>query len=161
MVLGEHIMGRTKWLVYYILLHMSSLSAAQNFETGNFIKLGGIDFPLSGGYKIKSDLFIEQGRLVLDKIKGTGLGSTIESSIVITSKEKCGEICNDNFKGNEFLKVLTECSYGDFTSRSLMMSFDGINTLTGVIFIGNKSLGITNNEMLFNQWSNKVCLKNK
>lgn len=152
-------MGRTKWLVCYIFLHISFLSAAQNVEIGNFIKLGGIDFPLSGGYKIHSDLFLEQGRLVLDKIKGIGIGSTTESSIVITSKNKCGEICNENFKGNEFLKVVAECSYGGFTSRSLMMSLNGINTLTGVIFVGNKSLGITNNEMLFNQWSNMICLK--
>lgn len=154
-------MGRINWLICYTFLHISFLSIAQNVEIGNYIKFGGIDFPLSVGYKVNSDLFLEQERLVLDKVKGIGLSSTIESSIVITSKDNCGEICNKNFNSNEFLKVLEECSHGDFTSRSLVMSLDGIDTLTGVIFIENKSIGITNNENLFNQWSNMVCLKNK
>ena len=53
-------MFKNKWLVCFLLMHVSFLSVAQGTDNRNFIKFSGIDFPLNDGYKINSDLFLDR-----------------------------------------------------------------------------------------------------
>ena len=150
-------MELNKLLAFGLLLNISFFSFAQNTEKENSIEFSGINLPLSGGYKIQSDRFLEQDKLSLIKESNIEGWSTIESRILILSREKCAELCNEISTDDDSLKVLSECSYEGFKARSLSISLDGIDTLVGIIYIDEKALSITNNKSLFNRWTGMVC----
>jgi|GEM_PF-6871368 len=126
-------------------------------NSGFTIAFSTFSFSVNDGYVLKSDTYLDEGRLEFVKTGKVGALSTVESRLVVATLDSCGELCLENYQGDNVWKVIRECSIGDMKVRELEMNLNGFESAAGVIFIQKKSLFLSNDKELFNYWYKQVC----